>query len=125
MYVRVYGADMVCRLIETCFLIHILRSISKVLGASSFCTCVEYIMLGLVLFHSDFFFFFFFLHVALNISFILRRQTYAIQDAISIPNASNLSKSPIVKVIRPQAPAFIAGNVYLRHAPQVDLRMTT
>ena len=34
MYVRVYGADMVCRLIETCFLIHILRSISKVLGAS-------------------------------------------------------------------------------------------
>ena len=42
MYVRVYGADMVCRLIETCFLIHILRSISKVLGASSFCTCVEY-----------------------------------------------------------------------------------
>ena len=60
MYVRVYGADMVCRLIETCFLIHILRSISKVLGASSFCTCVEYIMLGLVLFHSDFFFFFFF-----------------------------------------------------------------
>ena len=49
MYVRVYGADMVCRLIETCFLIHILRSISKVLGASSFCTCVEYIMLGLVL----------------------------------------------------------------------------
>ena len=41
MYVRVYGADMVCRLIETCFLIHILRSISKVLGASSFCTCVE------------------------------------------------------------------------------------
>ena len=60
MYVRVYGADMVCRLIETCFLIHILRSIPKVLGASSFCTCVEYIMLGLVLFHSDFFFFFFF-----------------------------------------------------------------
>ena len=78
MYVRVYGADMVCRLIETCFLIHILRSISKVLGASSFCTCVEYIMLGLVLFHSDFFFFFlFFLHVALNRSFILRRKTYA------------------------------------------------
>ena len=72
MYVRVYGADMVCRLIETCFLIHILRSISKVLGASSFCTCVEYIMLGLVLFHSDFF-----LHVALNRSFILRRKTYA------------------------------------------------
>ena len=60
MYVRVYGADMVCRLIETCFLIHILRSISKVLGAFSFCTCVEYIILGLVLFHSDFFFFFFF-----------------------------------------------------------------
>ena len=54
MYVCVYGADMVCRLIEACFLIHILRSISKVLGASSFCTCVEYIMLGLVLFHSDF-----------------------------------------------------------------------
>ena len=80
MYVRVYGADMVCRLIETCFLIHILRSISKVLGASSFCTCAEYIMLGLVLFHSDFFFFFFFfffLHVALNRSFILRRKTYA------------------------------------------------
>ena len=78
MYVRVYGADMVCRLIETCFLIHKLRSISKVLGASSFCTCVEYVMLGLVLFHSDFFFFFFFfLHVALNRSFILRRQTYA------------------------------------------------
>ena len=74
MYVRVYGADMVCRLIETCFLIHILRSISKVLGASSFCTCVEYIMLGLVLFHSDFFFCF--LHVALNRSFILRRKTY-------------------------------------------------
>ena len=74
MYVRVYGADMVCRLIETCFLIHILRSISKVLGASSFCTCVEYIMLGLVLFHSDFFCF---LHVALNRSFILRRKTYA------------------------------------------------
>ena len=73
MYVRVYEADMVCRLIETCFLIHILRSISKVLGASSFCTCVEYIMLGLVLFHSDFFF----LHVALNRSFILRRKTYA------------------------------------------------
>ena len=80
MYVRVYGADMVCRLIETRFPIHILRSISKVLGASSFCTCVEYIMLGLVLFHSDFFFFFFFfffLHVALNRSFILRRKTYA------------------------------------------------
>ena len=87
MYVRVYGADMVCRLIETCFLIHILRSISKVLGASSFCTCVEYIKLGLVLFQSDFFFFFFFvffflfffcfLHVALNRSFILRRKTYA------------------------------------------------
>ena len=77
MYVRVYGADMVCMLIETCFLIHILRSISKVLGASSFCTCVEYIMLGLVRFHSDFFFFFFcFLHVALNRSFILRRKTY-------------------------------------------------
>ena len=56
MYVRVYGADMVFRLIETCFLIHMLRSISKVLGASSFCTCVECIMLGLVLFHSDFFF---------------------------------------------------------------------
>ena len=73
MYVRVYGADMVCRLIETCFLIHILRSISKVLGASSFCTCVEYIMLDLVLIHSDFFF----LHVALNRSFILRRKTYA------------------------------------------------
>ena len=72
MYVRVYGADMVCRLIETCFLIHILRSISKVLGASSFCTCVEYIMLGLVLFHSNFF-----LNVALNRSFILRRKTYA------------------------------------------------
>ena len=53
MYVRVYGADMVCRLIETCFLIHILRSISKVLGASSFCTCVEF-------FFSFFFFFFFF-----------------------------------------------------------------
>ena len=55
MYVRVYGADMVCRLIESCFLIHILRSISKVLGASkcSFSTCVE----GLVLFHSDFFLF--------------------------------------------------------------------
>ena len=71
MYVRVYGADMVCRLIETCFLIHILRSISKVLGASSFCTCVEYIMLGLVLFQSDFFclfvcfFFVFFLFVSL------------------------------------------------------------
>ena len=45
MYVRVYEADMVCRLIETCFLIHILRSISKVLGASSFCTCVEYIIM--------------------------------------------------------------------------------
>ena len=72
MYVRVYGADMVCRLIETCFLIHI--SISNVLGASTFCTCVEYIMLGLVLFHSDFFCF---LHVALNRSFILRRKTYA------------------------------------------------
>ena len=72
MYVRVYGADMVCRLIETCFLIHIFRSISKVLGASSFCTCIEYIMLGLVLFHSDCF-----LHVALNRSFILRRKTYA------------------------------------------------
>ena len=57
MYVRVYGADMVCRLIETCFLIHILKSISKVLGASSFCTCVKYIVLGL--FHSDFFFFLF------------------------------------------------------------------
>ena len=84
MYVRVYGADMVCRLIETCFLIHILRSISKVLGASSFCTCVEYIVLGLVLFHSDFFFFFLFVlfcflhvHVSLNRSFILRRKTYA------------------------------------------------
>ena len=82
MYVRVYGADMVCRLIETCFLIHILRSISKVLGASSFCTCVEYIMLGLVLFHSDIYFYFFyfiifFLHVALNRSFILRRKIYA------------------------------------------------
>ena len=75
MYVRFYGADMVCRLIETCFLIHILRSISKVLGASSFCTCVEYIMLGLVLIHSDFFFVF--LHVALNRTFILRRKTYA------------------------------------------------
>ena len=59
MYVCVYGADMVCRLVETCFLIHILRSISKVLSASSFCTCVEYIMLGLVLFHSDFFFVFY------------------------------------------------------------------
>ena len=77
MYVRVYGTDMVCRLIETCFLIHILISISKVLGASSFCTCVEYIMLGLVLFHSDFFLFVCFLHVALDRSFILRRKTYA------------------------------------------------
>ena len=114
MYVRVYGADMVCRLIETCFLIHILRSISKVLGASSFCTCVEYIMLGLVLFHSDFFFFFFFL---LLFSTCSKMQ--------SLFQTLNLSKSPIVKVIRPQAPAFIAGNVYLRHAPQVDLTMTT
>ena len=35
----------------------------------------------------------------------------------------NLLKSPIVKVIRPQAPAFIAGDVYSRHVPQVDLRM--
>ena len=36
------------------------QTISKVLGASSFCTCVEYIMLDLVLFQSDFLFFFFF-----------------------------------------------------------------
>ena len=96
-------------------------------------------MLGLVLFHSDFlfyfilfflfffFFFFFFsfyyflffcfLHVSLNRSFILRRMQ-------SLFKTLNWSKSPIVKVIRPQAPAFIAGDVYLRHVPQVDLRMT-
>ena len=74
MYVRVYGADMVCRLIKTCFLIHIalLRSISKVLGASSFSTCVEYNVGPSPLSQL---FFFFFLHVALNRSFILRRKT--------------------------------------------------
>ena len=40
-------------------------------------------MLGLVLFHSDFFF----LHVALNRSLILIYEEKHTQDAISIPNA--------------------------------------
>ena len=38
---------------------------------SSFCTCVEYIMLGLVLFHSDFFFFFFFFFFLFFFFFVL------------------------------------------------------